>query len=120
MSAHPRTSLGRAAGRFGLVVAILAYGLVAACAALPRIAAVPSAMTVQAQAAVPNARFFPDRNDPAFASELQLSQRREMAWLAANGHTGPLPPAAFLTVSGGSGDGAFGAGLLAGWGEAGT
>ncbi|MES3026734.1 MAG: patatin-like phospholipase family protein [Pseudomonadota bacterium] len=47
------------------------------------------------------------------------SYNKERAWLAASGHTGPLPPVAFLTISGGGGDGAFGAGLLSGWTETG-
>jgi len=36
------------------------------------------------------------------------------------GSDGHLPPAYFLGVSGGGGDGAFGAGVLCGWFDAGT
>src|SRR3954467_11082700 len=36
------------------------------------------------------------------------------------GADGPLPPAHFLAISGGGGDGAFGAGLLCGWSDSGT
>jgi predicted acylesterase/phospholipase RssA len=46
--------------------------------------------------------------------------KREVALLAEAGHKGPLPPANYLAVSGGGEDGAFGAGLLTGWTEAGT
>jgi predicted acylesterase/phospholipase RssA len=46
--------------------------------------------------------------------------QREEAWLASQGHTGPLPPAYFLAISGGGDNGAFGAGLLNGWTAAGT
>ena len=42
------------------------------------------------------------------------------AYLAAQGHTGPMPPAAYLAISGGGDNGAFGAGLLDGWTKAGT
>jgi predicted acylesterase/phospholipase RssA len=46
------------------------------------------------------------------------SYRREAEW--ARAHKTRLPPASFLAVSGGGEDGAFGAGLLIGWTEAGT
>ena len=36
------------------------------------------------------------------------------------GTAGPLPPAAYLAISGGGDNGAFGAGLLNGWTKAGT
>ncbi|MFM8331416.1 MAG: patatin-like phospholipase family protein [Candidatus Methylumidiphilus sp.] len=55
----------------------------------------------------------------AMAEEGMAAVVKEKAWLAANGHTGPLPPTAFLAVSGGGDDGAFGAGLLNGWTERG-
>src|SRR5206468_7743501 len=45
---------------------------------------------------------------------------REKAYLRAQGHTGPLPPASYLAISGGGDNGAFGAGLLGGWTKAGT
>ena len=48
------------------------------------------------------------------------SIKREQAYLAANGHLGPLPPAVFLAISGGGDNGAFGAGLLNGWTAAGN
>lgn len=102
-----------------LVLVMAAQGLVAGCASPSRISAVPYALTTQAQTSVPNARFFPDRNDPALIDEALSSYNKERAWLAASGHTGPLPPVAFLTISGGGGDGAFGAGLLSGWAETG-
>lgn len=105
--------------RAALVLVLAMQGLVAGCASPSRMSAVPSPLTVQAQASVPNARFFPDRNDPALVDEAMSSYNKERAWLAASGHTGPLPPVAFLTISGGGGDGAFGAGLLSGWTETG-
>lgn len=48
------------------------------------------------------------------------SIQREQAHLSASGHVGPLPPAAFLAISGGGDKGAFATGLLAGWTESGT
>jgi predicted acylesterase/phospholipase RssA len=55
-----------------------------------------------------------------FAEELFDSVQRERAYLAAGGHTGPLPPAIFLAISGGGANGAYAAGLLNGWTAAGT
>jgi predicted acylesterase/phospholipase RssA len=45
---------------------------------------------------------------------------REAKLFASEGNGGPLPPANFLAISGGGDQGAFGAGLLNGWSEAGT
>lgn len=56
----------------------------------------------------------------AFLGEVVESVHREQEHLKAAGHTGPLPRAEFLALSGGGSDGAFGAGLLCGWSEAGT
>ena len=44
---------------------------------------------------------------------------KEIAPLMASGRIGPLPPAQFLVISGGGDSGAFGAGLLNGWTDAG-
>jgi predicted acylesterase/phospholipase RssA len=93
--------------------------LTASCASPTRMLAVPGAQTAQAQTSIPNARYFPDRDPEPFAHEVVASYVREMAYLKKTGHTGPLPPMALLTVSGGGGDGAFGAGLLTGWTESG-
>jgi predicted acylesterase/phospholipase RssA len=101
-------------------MALLLGGLVASCTTPSRLPAVPDALTGQAQVLVPNARFFSDRDDPVMFEEWRKSYANEAAWLKASGHTGPLPPAYFLTISGGGGDGAFGAGLLNGWSESGT
>ncbi len=102
----------RGLARVLLVGVLCLQGLVAGCASPRRMAAVPSALTAQAQTSVPDARIFPDRNDPAMTRMMLDSYVRERAWLAKSGQTGPLPPVAFLTISGGGGDGAFGAGLL--------
>jgi hypothetical protein len=102
------------------VAALCLLGLAAGCASPRRMAAVPAALTAQAQTSVPDARFFPDRNDPAMTKVIFDSYARELAWRAKSGETGPLPPVAYLTISGGGGDGAFGAGLLTGWTASGT
>ena len=65
---------------------------------------------------LPNARFWVDTQGAALAHEAELALEREKA---AAGNPGPLPPAEFLAISGGSDDGAFGAGLICGWCEAG-
>lgn len=114
---HPPSSLPTNTSRRAFLAAAASAPqvLVVSCASRPRLQAVPNTLTAQAQTAIPNARFFPDRNDAALVEEAMASYRREAAWLASTGHTGPLPPVAFLTISGGGGDGAFGAGLLTGW-----
>ncbi|MDG4596518.1 MAG: patatin-like phospholipase family protein [Candidatus Contendobacter sp.] len=55
----------------------------------------------------------------AMARDGLESVQRERAFLASSGHRGPLPPAAFLAISGGGDNGAYGAGLLNGWTAAG-
>ena len=118
---HPPSPPAVASRRAVIAMAVSAPQLMAlSCSTPARLPAVPSTLTAQAQPSIPNARFFPERNDPALVNEVMASFGKERAWLASSGHTGPLPPAAFLTISGGGGDGAFGAGLLTGWSEAGT
>ncbi len=65
-------------------------------------------------------RFLPTRDVSTYAAEARASLRHELAWRRRTGQTGPLPPASVLAISGGGDDGAFGAGLLVGWSEAGT
>lgn len=86
-----------------------------ACATPQRLDAVPSAQVSHARPEVENVRFIAGEDPEPFAQEALQSMRREQAYLAKTGHTGPLPPATFLAISGGGGNGAFGAGLLTGW-----
>jgi predicted acylesterase/phospholipase RssA len=58
--------------------------------------------------------------NPDFEHELLECARRELAYRAGRGETGPLPPADFLAISGGGQNGAFAAGLLCGWTAAGN
>src|SRR6476659_5823456 len=99
---------------------VLIPATLSGCATPHRLAAVPASLTTQADTGLGKIRFFPTRDSKAFAEEAVDSVRKEQAWLASEGHTGPLPPAYFLAVSGGGHNGAFGAGLLTGWTAAGT
>ncbi len=54
------------------------------------------------------------------AEEAINSFRTELEQWQAAGNKGPMPPANFLAISGGGENGAYGAGLLCGWTEAGT
>ena len=62
-------------------------------------------------------RYFPTdaTHEAQFERDFLDSLERERLDLARHGHTGPLPPAAYLAISGGGDNGAFGAGLLNGW-----
>jgi Patatin-like phospholipase len=68
---------------------------------------------------IQNARFWADSQGSALAQEAERALEREKA--SAGKREGEhLLPAHFLAVSGGSDDGAFGAGLICGWSDAGT
>jgi hypothetical protein len=90
------------------------------CSTPHRLPAVPAAHTAEADPGIAGARFLVGRDVEPLAAEAQAAQRREQAWLASQGHEGPLPPAYYLAISGGGDEGAFGAGLLTGWTVAGT
>lgn len=87
-----------------MLAAPLALG---ACASVPRQAYTAAEARVAEVAGIPNARAFAD------ASEEALS-----AMMAAPGAR--ARPFAYLALSGGGGDGAYGAGVLKGWSESGT
>lgn len=86
-----------------------------ACSTPHRMAAVPSTQTTAAQPMVDNIRYVESRNADEFVREYLASMYKERKYQASLGNTGPMPPAAFLAISGGGENGAFGAGLLAGW-----
>ncbi|MGE5201592.1 MAG: patatin-like phospholipase family protein [Acidobacteriota bacterium] len=96
--------------------------LVVGCSGPVRNSAEPAKLADQATVLdIPNVRFFPDTQVDAMVQEALRALERERALrpnTAAPG--GRLPPANFLGISGGSDDGAFGAGLLVGWSETGT
>ncbi len=99
---------------------MLAHG----CATATRRKAVPvNQQTTATVAGFPyGIRYFP--RDGArldvFKKDFAESWAREKAYLASQGHAGEMPPAAYLAISGGGDNGAFGAGLLDGWTKAGT
>jgi len=101
--------------------ALLLLILLAVGCSDPRVPAESPKLTDQATVlGIPNARFHPDTQTDAMVQEALSALERERAARASAGVTnGPLPPANFLAISGGSDDGAFGAGLLVGWSEAG-
>ncbi|RJG10192.1 patatin family protein [Pseudomonas cavernicola] len=104
-----------------LAVLVAALGVVQGCSGPVRRNAVPPALAEQA--AIPGlagVRYRIGMDNEALMSDGLESVRREQAHLAKLGHEEPLPPAAFLAVSGGGDSGAFGAGLLNGWTAAGN
>jgi predicted acylesterase/phospholipase RssA len=100
--------------------ALLAGG----CATPTRGPAVPLGLVTGAEVSgfPPGIRYFPrDEEDvQLFEKDFVESWARERAHLHTQGQSGPLPPAAYLAISGGGDNGAFGAGLLNGWTKAGT
>lgn len=106
---------------FSVILVIFAIAM-QGCATPARQAAVPMGLEDQAQ--VPGFtdvryRIGSSKDMAAMAREGVESYRREQAQLTASGHSGQLPPAVYLAVSGGGDNGAFGAGLLCGWTAAG-
>jgi len=98
--------------------ALLSGVALAACSAQKRLPAVPAELRDEAEVVgMPGVRYTDLSKMPA---DLQANIDREKAALAAAGHTGPLPPANFLALSGGGDKGAFGAGVLCGWTASGT
>lgn len=101
---------------FDAALTALVFLLVAACASPIRLSAVPEDRTTEAAIpGIPDARFWVDRDMAPFVRAALESFEREQLFLASTGYSGPLPPVAFLAVSGGGDNGAFGAGLLSGW-----
>ncbi|MGE3500106.1 MAG: patatin-like phospholipase family protein [Candidatus Binatia bacterium] len=89
--------------------------------AAPRLDIVPQALRDRAELPrFPDIRYRSPSRLHSFVRDAAESLDRERAHLRAEGHVGPLPPAAYLAISGGGDKGAFGAGLLAGWSAAGS
>lgn len=88
-----------------------------ACATLPRLAAVPPALTDRAAIpGIPNARFWLDGDLAPFIQSVVHANRLEAEALAKAGiPNDPMPPVTLLAISGGGDSGAFAAGLLGGW-----
>lgn len=100
--------------RLGLV-ALASVSLLTACATPERQPAVPAAMAGRANPGDYAVRYRVARDISDYTVAAKESVRRELAWRASQGQTGPLPPSNFLAISGGGDDGAFTAGLLNGW-----
>jgi predicted acylesterase/phospholipase RssA len=102
-----------------LVMIVLIAG-VQACSTPARLPAQPDDQLTQATVlGIPNARFYPDEQGAELFQEGMASVQKEMAALGVTDMS-QLPPVYYLAISGGGGDGAFGAGLLNGWTETGT
>ena len=105
------------------VLLITAFALLNhGCLSAPkRLNAVPHELTARAEIpGMPDVRFVPGDGVAAFVKVAVEMTRNEQAYRASQGLTGPLPQAVFLAISGGGDNGAFTAGLLNGWTEAGT
>lgn len=107
--------------RVAALILWFAMGLgMAGCSALERGPAVPRGEAERAQPlGIPNARFYADGDPRAMIAEASVALQRELDALPA-GARRRLPPVHYLAVSGGGDNGAFAAGLLNGWSEAGT
>ena len=112
------------ANRYLVFILIISVVILQGCSARKRLAAVPDALDEKAQVRGMNTviRYFP--RDPEhvqlFIGDYLTSVELEKAYLAKQGQTGALPPIAMLAISGGGDNGAFAAGFLNGWSEAGT
>ena len=116
---------GRILYRAHLLISALAFlPLLQGCAAPERLAAVPEDQeaSVETVSGMTDVRYWEDSDADVerLWQDRVVAHKRETELLAAAGHKGPLPPAYFLAIFGGGEDGAFGAGLLNGWTEAGT
>jgi hypothetical protein len=108
-------------GSLVLFVAIVLLSLLQGCASPTRLAAVPKDEEAAAVVdGMPGIRYWKKGDLAVMEQDGIAAYKREADLLAAAGYKGQLPPANFLAVSGGGEDGAFGAGLLCGWTEAGN
>lgn len=89
---------------------------------MKRLDAVPQHLLAQARIpGLADVRYRVGVDTDAMFRECAASFHRELADLEKTGYTGgPLPPVAYLSVSGGGDNGAFAAGLLNGWTQSGT
>jgi predicted acylesterase/phospholipase RssA len=97
-----------------LIAAALQLGI-SGCSTPDRLPAVPQSASAQAESLPVPIRYLVSRETDSFAAEAQRALEKEKAWLASQGHQGPLPPAYYLAISGGGDNGAYGSGFLNGW-----
>jgi predicted patatin/cPLA2 family phospholipase len=108
-------------GRRQSIAVVSSQALLAGCSVLPRLRAVPSKDAANVKViGLSDIRYLGDEITPSIIEDARSSYGRELSEWRNSGHTGPLPPADYLAISGGGEDGAFGAGLLVGWTAAGT
>jgi predicted acylesterase/phospholipase RssA len=116
--------MGRKIVRWGIVLAVVAVLAALGLRALKapaRFPAVPPELTTRAEIpGIPGARYWVGTGLEPFVRDVLAARQREKEHLARTGHTGALPPVELLAVSGGGDNGAFGAGLLCGWTDAGN
>src|SRR5499433_2227286 len=86
-----------------------------------RLAPVPWELTGRAVIpGIPGARYLVGSDIEPLVQDVVAARECEKEFLGRSGHTGPLPPADLLAISGGGDKGAFGAGLLCGWSASGN
>ena len=112
--------MGNGLGQKLLVIVTATQLGVTGCATPQRMPAVPMAEMPQASQALGPIRFLVTRETDSMTAEARNAIVREQQWLASQGHTGELPTAHMLAVSGGGDNGAYGAGFLNGWTASGT
>jgi len=108
--------------RFSILVLLsLALVVVSGCSKPHRVQAVPDDLYTDAVVpGMPEIRYFVDEDPKSIVRAAVEAAKREKEHLTSKGMSGPLPRAYLLAISGGGDNGAFGAGLLVGWTEAGT
>jgi len=98
-----------------MVISLGASMALSGCALPARSPALTIAETMNAHLmGIPNARFMLSQTTDLI-HEFAESDKRELDARHRQGLQGSLPPDAFLAISGGGDDGAFGAGVLVGW-----
>ncbi len=106
--------------RGGRLLALAMALLLGACAGIQREPAPPATSVERVTPlSLANTRYWLDADPRPLAVEWGRMAERQRAQLPPD-RRGRLPPAQFLALSGGGDNGAFGAGLLVGWTQAGT
>ncbi len=105
--------------RLPLIAATAAALVLGGCSSPTRLPPVPAADAARAMPlGLANARFFPGAQRAALLEEFEQAAQRQRQVLGV-APDAQLPSAAVLAISGGGDNGAFGAGVLVGWGKAG-